>query len=199
MTWELVVTWELWGSNPRANEALGLKSNSLTTRTNSLTLVQIPLHSYKFPYTRTNSLTLGQIPFNHILFISSLNGHPYLDDAASLVLLWLRLLLASSASLVLLWLRLLRLCLLWLRLLRLCSFGFFGFVCCFACASSASLVLLWLRLLRLCFVCCYGLQIIYIKEKEKMLEKEKRMLEKRMLEKRKKNVKKRKKCSIYVF
>ena len=32
-----------------------------------------------------------------------------------------------------------------------------------------------------------------------MLEKEKRMLEKRMLEKRKKNVKKRKKCSIYVF
>ena len=27
--------WDLWGSNPRANKALGLKSNSLTTRTKS--------------------------------------------------------------------------------------------------------------------------------------------------------------------
>ena len=32
----LLYEWELWGSNPRANLALGLKSNSLTTRTNSL-------------------------------------------------------------------------------------------------------------------------------------------------------------------
>ncbi len=60
--------WDLWGSNPRAYIALGLKSNSLTTRTKSLTLEQNPytrtksLHSNKIltleqnPYTRTKSL-----------------------------------------------------------------------------------------------------------------------------------------------
>ena len=33
--------WDLWGSNPRANVALGLKSNSLTTRTKSLLYIFI--------------------------------------------------------------------------------------------------------------------------------------------------------------
>ena len=62
--------WDLWGSNPRAYIALGLKSNSLTTRTKSLNhSVKIPYtrskslnHSVKIPYTRSKSLTLGQIP-----------------------------------------------------------------------------------------------------------------------------------------
>ncbi len=31
----MCVSWELWGSNPRGNVPLGLKSNALTTRPNS--------------------------------------------------------------------------------------------------------------------------------------------------------------------
>ncbi len=30
------INWELWGSNPRGNIPLGLKSNTLTTRSSSL-------------------------------------------------------------------------------------------------------------------------------------------------------------------
>ena len=34
-TLEFIFSWELWGSNPRGNLPLGLKSNALTTRPNS--------------------------------------------------------------------------------------------------------------------------------------------------------------------
>ena len=123
------MSWELWGSNPRANVALGLKSNSLTTRTNSLTLGQIPLHSDKFPYTRTNSLTFGQIPLHSDKF----PNHTFIyiiyfpEYAASSHLLFYVLLAASLFGFFdgyLLFGCFIR--------FAMCSFGFFA-------ASSASL------------------------------------------------------------
>ena len=53
----LLYIWELWGSNPRGNVPLGLKSNALTTRPNSLSFFlkkplfkKKPLFFYPYPY-----------------------------------------------------------------------------------------------------------------------------------------------------